>query len=82
MARIAPLPRKEWRRRCGRPRGDDPTGAAAPPATDGGPTGATALLDTFAHHTELAKAFFTYNGHLLWATSLTRASARSSCGSR
>ena len=44
---------------------------------------ATALLDTFAHHTELAKAFFTYNGHLLWATSLTRASARSSsCGSR
>jgi alkylhydroperoxidase family enzyme len=32
---------------------------------------AGALLDTFAHHTELAKAFFTFNGHLLWATSLT-----------
>jgi AhpD family alkylhydroperoxidase len=29
------------------------------------------VLGTFAHHPELAKAFFTYNGHLLWATSLT-----------
>jgi 4-carboxymuconolactone decarboxylase len=29
------------------------------------------VLGLFAHHPELAKAFLTFNGHLLWATSLT-----------
>ena len=32
---------------------------------------AKAMVGTLAHHPELAKAFFTYNGHLLWATSIT-----------
>jgi alkylhydroperoxidase family enzyme len=40
-----------------------------PPSEDRPRAGA--VLQTFAHHPELAKAFFTFNGHLLWATSLT-----------
>jgi len=40
------------------------------PPTDDRPKG-QGTLGLFAHHPELAKAFFTFNGHVLWQTSLT-----------
>ena len=40
------------------------------PSREGGPKGLN-ILGTFAHHPELARAFFTFNGHVQLATSLT-----------
>jgi alkylhydroperoxidase family enzyme len=40
------------------------------PPTEDRPRG-QGTLGLFAHHPELAKAFFTFNGHILWQTSLT-----------
>jgi alkylhydroperoxidase family enzyme len=70
--RIRPLPHGEWPVEMG-----DALAAMTPPVQrhpkpplDDRPR-AKAVLGTLAHHHELAKAFFTFNGHLLWATSLT-----------
>jgi alkylhydroperoxidase family enzyme len=70
--RIPPLPAKEWPPEMG-----DALAAMIPPVQrharpplEDRPR-ARAMLGTFAHHPELARAFFTFNGHLLWATSLT-----------
>jgi alkylhydroperoxidase family enzyme len=40
------------------------------PPTEGRPRGMN-ILSTFAHHPALARAFFTLNGHLLMATTLS-----------
>ncbi|MBL7489686.1 carboxymuconolactone decarboxylase family protein [Frankia sp. AgB1.9] len=58
------------------------------PAANGQPR-PMGMLGTFAHHPELARAFFTFNGQVLLATTLTprqreilvlRVAARRSCG--
>ena len=71
MARIEPIPPKEWP-----PEMRDALAAMIPPTqrhprppTEDRPK-AGAVLQTFAHHPELAKAFFTFNGHILWQSSL------------
>jgi alkylhydroperoxidase family enzyme len=42
----------------------------ARPSQEGRPKGLN-ILGTFAHHPELARAFFTFNGHVQLATTLT-----------
>jgi alkylhydroperoxidase family enzyme len=71
MARIEPIQPKEWP-----PEMRDALAAMTPPVqrhprppTEDRPK-AGAVLQTFAHHPELAKAFFTFNGHILWQSSL------------
>lgn len=72
MARIEPIPIREWP-----PEMRDALAAMTPPeprhpelTTEERPK-ALNLLSTFAHHPPLARAFFTFNGHLLRATTLT-----------
>lgn len=72
MTRVDPLPPKAWP-----PQMRDALTAMNPPvrrhpplATEGRPKGLN-VLGAMAHHPELATAFFTFNGHLLSATSLT-----------
>jgi alkylhydroperoxidase family enzyme len=73
MARIAPVPRKEWPQEMReavaamRPpvqRQPDPIRENRPQARN--------TLETFAHNPDLARAFFTFNGHVLFGTTLTR----------
>ena len=72
MSRIAGLPRKEWP-----PEMRDALAAMRPPTPRYQPAQrqdrpqAGNTLDTFALHADLARAFFTFNGHVLYATSLT-----------
>jgi alkylhydroperoxidase family enzyme len=42
----------------------------APPRDPGRPKGLN-VLGTFAHHPELTKAFYTFNGHVLFGTTLS-----------
>ena len=70
--RIPALPSREWSADMG-----EALAAMIPavqrhprPPLEGRPR-ARSVVGTLAHHPELAKAFFTFNGHLLWATSLT-----------
>ena len=70
--RIRRLPHGEWPAGMG-----DALAAMVPPVqrhprppTEDRPRGKD-VVGTLAHHPELARAFFTFNGHLLWATSLT-----------
>jgi alkylhydroperoxidase family enzyme len=72
MTRVPPLPPKEWP-----PEMMDALAALSPanrrhpaPAADKR-TGGRDALATFAHHPALARAFFTFNGHILWDTTLT-----------
>jgi alkylhydroperoxidase family enzyme len=72
MTRVDPLPPKQWP-----PAMRDALAAMNPPvrrhaqiATEGRPKGLN-VLGALAYHPELARAFFTFNGHLLSATSLT-----------
>ena len=72
MPRIRPLPHGEWPAEMA-----DALAAMTPPVQrhpkpplEDRPR-AMGVLGTLAHHPELAKALFTFNGHLLWATSLT-----------
>lgn len=72
MTRVDPLPPNQWP-----PTMRDALAAMNPPVrrhaqipTDGRPKGLN-VLGAFAHHPELARAFFTFNGHLLSATSLS-----------
>jgi alkylhydroperoxidase family enzyme len=72
MARIEPVPSDEW------PDGmRDALAAMIPPVRrhpepvrENRPKGRT-VLGAFANHTDLARAFFTFNGHILWGTTLT-----------
>jgi alkylhydroperoxidase family enzyme len=72
MARIDPIPPREWP-----PEMRDalaalrPDGARLPaPRREGRPKGLNAL-GTFAHYPALAQAWHTFNGHVLFATSLS-----------
>lgn len=72
MTRVDPLHPKEWP-----PQMRDALAAMNPPVrrhpplpTEGRPKGLN-VLGALAYHPELSKAFFTFNGHLLSATSLT-----------
>lgn len=72
MARTEPLRTKEWpqamREALAAMMPPDPRHAA--PVHEGRPK-ALNMLGTFAHHPALARAFFTFNGHVLMATTLT-----------
>ncbi|MGO9857683.1 MAG: carboxymuconolactone decarboxylase family protein [Acidimicrobiales bacterium] len=75
MPRIDPIPRDEW--------SDDmvdalsamqpPTARHFVPPPGGRPDRpkASAIMGTFAHHPDLAKAFFSFNGHILYGTTLS-----------
>jgi alkylhydroperoxidase family enzyme len=72
MARIEPLPKKQWP-----PEMREALAAMMPPnprhqrlQREGRPKGAN-ILGALAHHPALARAFLTFNGHLLVATTLT-----------
>ena len=72
MPRVDPLPPRQWP-----PEMRDALTAMLPPAprhprppTEGRPKGMN-ILSTFAHHPALARAYFTLNGHLLLATTLS-----------
>ena len=71
MTRMEPLPVKNWP-----PEMRDALAAMSPPAPRHSPPGENGrqghnILGALAHHPALAKAFFTLNGHLLRATTLT-----------
>jgi alkylhydroperoxidase family enzyme len=75
VPRISPIPRDEW--------SDDmvdalsamqpPTARHFVPPPGGRPDRprASAIMGTFAHHPDLAKAFFSFNGHILYGTTLS-----------
>ena len=71
MARIDPLPPKMWPSEM-----REALAAMRPPAPrypltrEGRPSGAN-ILGAMAHHPALAQAYFTLNGHVLLATTLT-----------
>jgi alkylhydroperoxidase family enzyme len=72
MARVDPLPIRGWP-----PEMREALAAMLPPVerhprpqTEGRPKGMN-ILGTFAHYPALARAWFTINGHLLLATTLT-----------
>lgn len=72
MAHIEPLAKREWP-----PEMREALAAMLPPnprhqrlQREGRPKGAN-ILGTLAHHPALARAFLTFNGHLLMATTLT-----------
>ena len=72
MTRLPPVARDDWP-----PEMADALAAMTPsvqrhpkPPLEDRPR-AMGVLGTLAHHPELAKALFTFNGHLLWATSIT-----------
>lgn len=72
MTRVVPLPTAEWptEMRAALAAMNPPVRRHAPLQTEGRPKGLN-VLGALAHHPELAHAFFTFNGHLLAATSLT-----------
>jgi alkylhydroperoxidase family enzyme len=73
MARIPPVPPGEWppqmREVIAALRPADPR-YEPPPRRADRPSGLN-ILGTFAHHTALARAYHGFNGHLLFATSLS-----------
>jgi alkylhydroperoxidase family enzyme len=72
MARVPPVPRKQWPQEMREALAafSPPRRRHPEPIRENRPL-AGATLDTFAHHTDLARAFMTFNGHVLWATTLT-----------
>jgi len=72
MERVAPLPPREWppeMMEALAPLSPENRRHPAPPAEKR--TGGRDALATFAHHPALARAFFTFNGHILWDTTLS-----------
>jgi alkylhydroperoxidase family enzyme len=69
--RLPPVPPKEWpaamRDALAALR---PAGVEAPPTPPGRPKGLNAL-GTFAHYPELTKAFFAFNGHVLFGSTIS-----------
>jgi alkylhydroperoxidase family enzyme len=72
MPRIAPLPPKEWPKeyRAAMAALRPPNPRHPSPPTENRPKGLN-VLGTMAHHPALAQAYFTFNGHILLATTLT-----------
>ncbi|MQY29567.1 carboxymuconolactone decarboxylase family protein [Nocardia aurantia] len=72
MARIPPLPIREWPAEMRDALAAmDPPEPRHPPALKQDRPMARNTLGTFAHHPALARAFFTFNGHVLRATTLS-----------
>lgn len=73
MARLAPVPPSQWP-----PQMRDVLAALrpadarypAPPRSEGRPKGLN-ILGTLAHHTALSRAYHVFNGHVLFATTLS-----------
>lgn len=72
MPRIDPIPTKEWPREMGAAlKALSPPNPRHPfPDSEGRPKGLNSL-GTFAQHPELTAAFFGFNGHILFQTTLT-----------
>lgn len=72
MARIEPLAIKQWpaQMRQALAAMDPPEPLHARPILENRPKSMN-TLGTFAHHPALARAFFTFNGHVLMATTLS-----------
>ncbi|MGW0159349.1 carboxymuconolactone decarboxylase family protein [Mycobacterium sp. NPDC003323] len=72
MTRVDPLHPKQWpaEMRAALEAMNPPVRRHPPLPTEGRPKGFN-VLGALAYHPELAHAFFTFNGHLLSATSLT-----------
>ncbi|OHV56167.1 carboxymuconolactone decarboxylase family protein [Pseudofrankia sp. BMG5.36] len=72
MARIEPLPVKRWpaQMRPALAAMDPPEPRYSRPVLENRPRSMN-TLGTFAHHPALAQAFFTFNGHVLMATTLS-----------
>ena len=72
MPRIPPLPPKEWptEYRAAMAALRPPNPRHSSPSTEHRPKGLN-VLGTFAHHPALAQAYYTFNGHVLLATTLT-----------
>ncbi len=72
MTRVEPLRTREWpaQMRDALAAMNPPVRRHPPLPTEGRPKGLN-VLGAMAHHPELARAFFTFNGHLLGATTLT-----------
>ena len=72
MPRISPLPPKEWPKeyRAAMAALRPPNPRHPNPSTENRPKGLN-VLGTMAHHPALAQAYFTFNGHVLLATTLT-----------
>ena len=70
MQRLSQIPPSEWP--IGMKQATSlllpPVGESAP--RDPGRPRGKGVLETFAHHPDLARAFFTFNRHVLWETSL------------
>jgi alkylhydroperoxidase family enzyme len=72
MPRMEPVPRKDWPDAM-----HDALAAMRPPVPRYQPAGredrpqAGNTLDTFAHHPALTQSFLTFNGHILYATTLS-----------
>ena len=70
--RLAPLPPKEWpaamRDALAALRPD--AAGPPPPRQEGRPKGLNAL-GTFAHYPELTRAFYTFNGHVLFGSTIS-----------
>ena len=72
MSRISPLSPKEWPKefRAALAALRPPNARFEPLSTEDRPKGRN-VLGTWAHHPELAQAYFTLNGHILMATTLS-----------
>ena len=72
VARIEPVPAREWPKEMREALAAlvPPSPRHARPPREGRPRGLN-ILGSFAHHPELARAFFTFNGHVQLATTLT-----------
>ncbi|MBL7487240.1 carboxymuconolactone decarboxylase family protein [Frankia sp. AgB1.9] len=73
MSRVDPIPPRAWPKEM---RGAlaalmPPAPRHPPPSPEGRPIPLN-MLGTFAHHPGLARAFFTFNGHMLLATTLSQ----------
>lgn len=72
MARVDPLPIRQWphEMRAAMAAMMPPTQRHPQPITENRPK-AMNTLGTFAHHPDLAHAFFSFNGHIIMGTTLT-----------
>jgi alkylhydroperoxidase family enzyme len=74
-ARVAPIPPREWPREMRAAMAalvpPNPRHATPPAGGRDDRPKALNLLGTLAHHPELAKAYHTFNGHLLFSTTLS-----------
>ena len=72
MARLPGIPIKQWPAEMREAmQGLAPENRRHPKAITKDRPKAMPILETFAHHPELARAFMTFNGHVLYSTTLS-----------